>query len=102
MNARFLGLPLLAVLGVLLAALITARPASPRRLVPPKCVVPKVVGLLLPAARTKIAKAHCRVGTISYRLAPAAGNRVLAQSPHRGRRLESGSRVALIVGRGKR
>jgi beta-lactam-binding protein with PASTA domain len=66
-------------------------------------VVPKVVGQLLPAARKHIVKAHCRVGAVTYKSSSKAKkNRVLAQSPHWGRRLKNGSRVSLTVGRGKR
>jgi beta-lactam-binding protein with PASTA domain len=66
-------------------------------------VVPKVVGQLLPAAKRHIVRAHCRVGRVVYKPSPKAKkNRVLAQSPRWGRRLKTGTRVSLTVGRGTR
>src|SRR5204862_4186859 len=68
-----------------------------------KCVVPKVTGLALKKAKAKIAKAHCRVGKISYAASSKAKKgRVLKQSPKAGKRLSAGARVKLIVGKGKK
>jgi peptide/nickel transport system substrate-binding protein len=64
------------------------------------CVVPKVVGLKLAAAKKKIARAHCRVGKISHKAAPKAKRgRVLKQRPRHGARLAVGTRIKLTVGR---
>jgi beta-lactam-binding protein with PASTA domain len=71
--------------------------------VPPKCVVPNVVGRLLPAAKRKIRAAHCRVGAVSYRVSTSKRkNHVLAQRPAPRRRLRNGARVNVTVGRGGR
>jgi len=68
-----------------------------------RCVVPRVVGKLLPRAKARIKKAHCRVGSVTRRASSnAKRNRVLAQKPRAGRRLRRGARVNLIVGRGRR
>jgi len=68
-----------------------------------QCVVPRVIGWLLPQARKRIREAHCRVGKITrVRSTRENKNRVLAQSPPPGTLLEAGARVSLTVGRGRR
>jgi len=65
--------------------------------------VPHVVGLTLARAKTRIRKAHCVIGKITRKASSARKkNRVLAQSPRPGRKLASGGRVRLTVGRGLR
>jgi beta-lactam-binding protein with PASTA domain len=64
-------------------------------------VVPNVVHRTLAQARTRIVRAHCRVGHVTRRFSTAhLRNRVLAQSPRAGRRLPNGTRVNLTVGKG--
>ena len=59
-----------------------------------------MVGLKLAKARTKITRAHCRVGAIKRKHAAARlKGKVIGQSPKPGRRLANGSRVRLTVGR---
>jgi beta-lactam-binding protein with PASTA domain len=71
--------------------------------VPPKCVVPNVVGQLLTRARTRIRSAHCRVGTVTYAVSTRKKkNRVLSQTPAPRKRLKNGARVNVRVGRGPR
>jgi beta-lactam-binding protein with PASTA domain len=54
-------------------------------------------------AEARIRSAHCRTGRISRKTSSARKkNRVLAQSPHPGRKLARGARVGLVVGRGPR
>jgi hypothetical protein len=67
------------------------------------CVVPKVTGKALGAAKHALGKAHCGVGKVrrAYSRRVAAG-RVLSQSPHHGRRLVFGAKVSLVVSRGLR
>jgi beta-lactam-binding protein with PASTA domain len=67
----------------------------------PKCVVPNVIGKFLPKAKARIAKAHCRVGTV--RKKPSSlkkKGRVLAQTPRAGKKLTIGAKVNLTVGKG--
>jgi hypothetical protein len=66
------------------------------------CRVPRVVGVRLATARTKIRRAHCSVGRIRYKHALARRGRVIAQRPRAGVRLRRGARVSLIVSRGRR
>jgi beta-lactam-binding protein with PASTA domain len=65
-----------------------------------KCVVPHVVGLKLSSAKSKIRKAHCGVGTITYKHSrKSKRGHVLAQSPAPGRRLKNHAKVNLTVGK---
>jgi hypothetical protein len=78
-------------------------PPPPPPFTPPKCVVPRVVGKLLPTAKTRIRRAHCRVGKVSFKAsANRKRNRVLFERPRPGTRLRNGARVSLVVGRGRR
>jgi beta-lactam-binding protein with PASTA domain len=63
-----------------------------------KCVVPRLIGLRLAKAKSKILRAHCRVGRIR-RLRSRLVGRVIGQSPHAGARKSRGFRVTLLVGR---
>lgn len=68
-----------------------------------RCVVPKVVGQSLAAAKAKIRKAHCSVGKVSRkRSSKRLRNRVVGTSPRPKTQLRSGARVSLVVGLGPR
>jgi hypothetical protein len=76
-----------------------AKPPPPRPRKP--CRVPKVVGLRLAAARTRIRHANCALGRVK-RVAVARRGRVghvLRQRPRPGARLPHRARVHLVVGR---
>jgi hypothetical protein len=63
------------------------------------CVVPRVVGHRLGAAKAMIARAHCRVGSITRRrVARRRQNVVLSQRPRAGTHLAGGARIDLTVG----
>jgi TolB protein len=64
----------------------------------PECVVPRVVGLRLAKARTRIRRARCAVGRVRLAEARRVG-RVLRQSPRPGVRRARGTRISLVVGR---
>jgi alpha-tubulin suppressor-like RCC1 family protein len=69
---------------------------------PPPCIVPNVIGRLLPKAKATIAKANCRVGTVTKKGSTLKKKgRVLAQRPRAGKKLKNGARVNLTVGKGK-
>jgi hypothetical protein len=73
---------------------------DPPPLAPPSCRVPKLVGLALKTARTRIVRAHCKVGKVTRK--PAARKKrgkVVGQSPKAGRKLRAGAKVSLAVGR---
>jgi TolB protein len=65
---------------------------------PVQCVVPRVIGKRLPAARTRIRNAHCRVGRVRRAHSKRVG-RVIAQRPAPGARRPGGTKVNLVVGR---
>jgi beta-lactam-binding protein with PASTA domain len=69
----------------------------------PPSHVPKVVGQLLPKAKKRIVRAHCRLGRVTRKpSAKKKKNHVLAQTPKAGRRLANGARVNLTIGRGRK
>src|SRR5205823_2255576 len=67
------------------------------------CVVPRVVGSTLAAAKAAIRRGRCRTGKVTrtYSRTVQKG-RVLAQRPAPGRHLANGARVSLVVSRGRR
>jgi len=68
---------------------------------PPRCAVPRVVGLRLATARKRITKANCRVGKVrrAHVRSKRRVGRVIAQSPRAGTRHAAGTPVNLVVGR---
>jgi Glucose / Sorbosone dehydrogenase/PASTA domain len=77
-------------------------PASPPTLRPELCKVPRVIGLRAAAARTRIRRTNCRVGTLRYRRSARPRGRVLTQAPRAGARRPRGARVSFTVSRGHR
>jgi len=61
-------------------------------------VVPRVVGLHLIQARTRIRRANCSLGRVRQARSRRVGV-VLSQSPRAGARRPVGTRVNLVVGR---
>jgi beta-lactam-binding protein with PASTA domain len=69
------------------------RPLSP-------CVVPTVRGLTLRKAATKLRRAHCSLGKVTRKAAPARKRgKVLAQKPKPGAKLRHGAKVNVTVGK---
>ncbi|HUK95675.1 MAG TPA: PASTA domain-containing protein [Gaiellaceae bacterium] len=66
-----------------------------------RCVVPNVLGEPLAKAKTRIARAHCRVGTVKRVASRKKKNTVVGESPRPGKRLRKGARVNLTVSRGR-
>jgi beta-lactam-binding protein with PASTA domain len=65
-----------------------------------QCRVPRVIGLRLPRARTRIRRANCRIGRIRrVRTRPRLVGRIVAQSPRAGRRRARGAKMTLVFGR---
>jgi hypothetical protein len=68
-----------------------------------QCVVPKVKGKKLAAAKRAIRKAHCSVGKITKAFSKKVKReRVISQKPRPGMTLPAASRVALKVSKGPR
>jgi hypothetical protein len=64
------------------------------------CVVPKLKGKTLAAAKSALKGSACRLGSVTRRKAGAGKRgRVLAQSPAAGTKLANGGKVALVVGK---
>jgi len=67
---------------------------------PPRCVVPRLRGKTVPAARTALTRARCVLGRVRrVRIRSGRGGRVLSQSVRAGSRRPRGTRVAIVVGR---
>jgi hypothetical protein len=70
---------------------------------PPRCVVPNVKGRPLVTAKRRILAAHCRPGRVTKaKSRTVRKGRVISQRPKAGKRLVRGSKVNLVVSRGKR
>jgi hypothetical protein len=74
-----------------------------KKVVPPKCTVPRVVGKTLAAAKLALKAKHCGTGRVSraYSKTKKKG-RVISQSRRAGRVLPAGTKVNLVVSRGRR
>jgi PASTA domain/Copper binding proteins, plastocyanin/azurin family len=75
----------------------SAQPPPPRV----RCKVPHVIGKTLPVARRTIVRAHCRVGRVRRARSRRASGRVLSQSLRAGVNRPRGTRVNLLVSRGR-
>jgi hypothetical protein len=66
-----------------------------------KCVVPKVTGKGMAAAKRAIKGHGCRVGTIKRAFSKKVKKgRVISQKPKAGKRLKHGAKVSLVVSKG--
>jgi uncharacterized delta-60 repeat protein len=67
------------------------------------CVVPNLRGKTISKASTSLKKSYCRRGSIAKRFSgKVTRGRVIATAPPRGVRLPGGTKVGLIVSKGKR
>jgi Divergent InlB B-repeat domain/PASTA domain len=68
----------------------------------PLCVVPKLKGKTLRAAKLALTQAKCSVGKVTRAFsAQVRKGRVLAQKPRPGRKLAAGSKISLKLSKGK-
>ena len=65
-----------------------------------RCVVPRVVGKRLAAAKAAIKKASCSVGTVTTAASSRPKGQVVAQKPKHGKRLKPHAKVSLVVSKG--
>jgi hypothetical protein len=80
----------------------TAASAPSRRVTKrPVCVVPRVQGKKLGAARRSIRAAHCSVGRVRRAKSPKKIGRVVKQSLRPGIRKPAGTKVNLVVSKGR-
>jgi hypothetical protein len=82
--------------------IFTVGSAQPPPPPPLKCKVPKVVGKKLPTARRMITRARCRVGRVRRAKSRKPRGRVVKQTPRWGVSRARGTRVNLVVSRGRR
>jgi uncharacterized delta-60 repeat protein len=69
---------------------------------PPQCVVPNVRGKTLRIARRTVARGRCAVGRVTRKLSQRVKKgRVISQSRRPGLRLPVGSRVNLVLSKGR-
>jgi hypothetical protein len=64
----------------------------------PRCDVPALRGHTLRGAKRLLIAAHCKLGKITIRRHGHGALRVTAQSPRRGRALEAGTSVTIVLG----
>jgi beta-lactam-binding protein with PASTA domain len=82
-------------------AIQVQQPQAPNR--SPQCVVPNVKRKPLAAAKRRIAAAHCKTGKVTNaKSATVAKGRVISQKLKPGKRLPAGTKINLVVSRGKR
>ena len=76
----------------------TTTPSTPTT--NPRCIVPKLQGKKLAAARTALTHAHCKLGKVTKRHASRKmRGRVIAQSPKPRSNRPPGSKVGVVVGK---
>jgi len=68
-----------------------------------QCVVPKLKGKTLKAAKRALKARDCKTGKITHAFSSAAKKgRVISQKPKAGKRLHSGAKVSLVLSKGKK
>jgi PASTA domain len=66
-----------------------------------KCIVPKLKGLTLSAAKQKLKKAGCSVGKVKQgKSSSVHKGRVISSSPGKGSRRSAGTKVAVVISSG--
>ena len=66
------------------------------------CLVPRMIGSRLRQAKAKLAAAHCGAGKVTKRYSARRKGRVIAQSVRPGTRAAAGTKVSLILSKGRR
>jgi hypothetical protein len=65
----------------------------------PSCVVPRLRGKTLAAAKRALKKAHCAIGKVTKRVSKKRPGRVISQSRRPGRKLRNGAKVGVVLAR---
>ena len=63
------------------------------------CVIPKLAGKTLAAAKKALGKAHCKLGKVTKKKSKRKAGVVISQKPKAGTRLPAGGRVSLVLSR---
>jgi beta-lactam-binding protein with PASTA domain len=81
---------------------VTVTATFDRNPAPPKiqCIVPRLKGKKLAAAKTALRQHHCGVGKITKVKSPKRNRgRVISQKPKPGKHLRKGAKIALKIGK---
>jgi len=77
--------------------------ATPAASPPPTCVVPRLKGKKVKAARKALTKAHCGVGKVKRSFSgKVKKGRVIKQGPKPGKVLPAGGKVRITISKGKK
>ncbi len=68
----------------------------------PVCLVPKVKGKKLAAAKRALTQAHCKAGKVTKKFSKVKKGRVISQRPKPGTNLAPDAKVNLVISKGKR
>ena len=68
----------------------------------PVCLVPKLKGKTLAAARGALTSAHCATGKVTKKFSRVKKGRVISQRPAPGTSLAAGAKVNLVISKGKK
>jgi beta-lactam-binding protein with PASTA domain len=68
----------------------------------PICLVPKVKGKKLSAAKSALTQANCAAGKVTKKFSKVKKGRVISQRPKPGTNLAAGAKVNLVVSKGKK
>jgi hypothetical protein len=68
----------------------------------PVCLVPKVKGKTLAAAKSALTQAHCNAGKVTKKFSTVKKGRVISQKPKPGTNLAAGASVNLVISKGKK
>lgn len=68
----------------------------------PACIVPKLKGKTVKAAKNALTKAHCKAGKVTKKFSKVKKGRVISQKPGAGKHEPSGTKVNLVVSKGKK
>jgi hypothetical protein len=80
-----------------------ATTADHYKYLPRPCIVPKLKGKKLKAAKRALKKANCRTGKITHKHSSSVKKgRVISSKPKRGKHLPHGAKVKLVVSSGKK
>ena len=66
------------------------------------CIVPKLKGRTVKAARSALKKAHCKAGKVSKKFSKVKKGRVISSKPGAGKHKSAGAKVNLVVSKGKK
>jgi len=78
------------------------QPVSATFTLKPVCVVPKLKGKTLRAAKRALGSAHCRSGKVTRKFSKVKKGRVISQRPRPGKHLPAGTKVSLALSKGKK